>query len=398
MEERTPRLEREWRQIAHRVAPAAVAALVALASVGGGVAGSAATVVWMTNHAAPPAIAAPATPTGGRQVGIGLSTSNIATIYEAVSPTIVSVMAVTTSSRSSRSVPQGASAGTGIIVSDQGYILTNNHVVQDANKLTVTLLDGTTVDATIAGTDPGSDLAVLKADIPKEKIVVATLGDSDRVEPGEPAIAVGNPFGLDHTVTSGIISAVNREYGTANGRPMRGLIQTDAPINPGNSGGPLFNDQGEVIGITTSIESPVQGSVGIGFAIPVNRAKQLLPELQSGKRVEHTYLGIQGGAIGNLATTHQFPVDSGVLVVKVEPNGPAAKAGLKGGDLSTSDIPVGGDIITEVDGTAVKTVPEISGYIDTKAVGDVVTLTVIRDGKTMRIAVTLGAWPASSRS
>lgn len=398
MEEGTPALETARKSIGRRVGPAAVAVLVTLASVGGGVAGSAATVAWMANHPLSPAIAAPSTAVAGRQVSTGLSATDIASIYKAVSPTIVSVTAVTTSGRSSRSGPQGAAGGTGIIVSDQGHILTNNHVVQGANKVTVTLLDGATVDASIAGTDPASDLAVLKADIPKDKIAVARLGDSDKVQPGEPAIAIGNPFGLDHTVTSGIISAVNREFGTANGRPMRGLIQTDAPINPGNSGGPLFNDQGEVIGVTTSIESPVQGSVGIGFAIPINKARQLLPDLQSGKTVEHTYLGIQGGAITDLATTNKFPVDSGILVVKVVPDGPAAKAGLKGGDQNTSDIPVGGDIITEVDGKAVKTVPELSSYIDTKAVGDVVTLTVIRDGQTMKIDVTLGAWPASLQS
>ncbi|MDO8672582.1 MAG: trypsin-like peptidase domain-containing protein [Dehalococcoidia bacterium] len=203
--------------------------------------------------------------------------------YGRRSPAVVSVTALSTPSRSRRLSPQTEAGGTGFIVNDKGSILTNYHVVQGATSVTITLLDGTTIDAKVVGSDPGKDLALLMADIPKDKIVVVYLGDSDAVEPGDLAIAIGSPFGLDHTVTSGIISALNREFGTANGSPMRGLIQTDAPINPGNSGGPLFDANGAVIGITTSIESPVQGSVGIGFAIPINAVKRVLPQLEKGQ-------------------------------------------------------------------------------------------------------------------
>ena len=361
-----------------------------LSTVLGGVAGSAATIYW-TNTQRPASISqSPASAAAPQMVASRTTATNISAIYQKLSPAVVSIV---TSNRSRGSFQGGE--GTGFIVSDQGYILTNNHVVQSAAKITVTLLDGTQLDATVAGADPASDLALLKANIPNGKIAVASLGDSDQVQPGELAIAIGNPFGLDHSVTSGIISAVGREFGTASGRPMRGLIQTDAPVNPGNSGGPLIDAEGQVIGITTSIESPIQGSVGLGFAIPINRAKGLIPELQSGQAIQHAYLGIQGGDITvDFAQTHSLPVTSGVWVTDVVPNGPAAKAGLRGSDPNDPSSPVTGDIITEVDGKPIKTIGELSGYLDTKAVGDNVTLTVVRDGNTIKVNVTLGTWPA----
>ncbi|MDO8692309.1 MAG: trypsin-like peptidase domain-containing protein [Dehalococcoidia bacterium] len=386
--------------LARRTAPVIIAGLV-LAASAGGAAGSAATLLLVTNHATLTPSSSqmePAKAAISRQVANSSSEANITTIYKAVSPAVVSVTAVTAPTRSRRSIPQGESGGTGFIVNNQGNILTNYHVVQGATKITITLLDGTTVDATVAGSDPASDLALLKADISKDKIVVAQLGDSDQVEPGEPAIAIGNPFGLDHTITSGVISAINREFGTANGRPMRGLIQTDAPINPGNSGGPLLNADGEIIGITSSIDSPVQGSVGIGFAIPINRAKGLLPQLEQGQQVDHPYLGIGGGAITSaVAQQHNLSVNNGIWVLNVATGGPAEKAGLKGGDPNAS-VPVGGDIITEVDGKALKDVSELTSYLDTRAVGDTVILTVLRDGKPIKVNVTLGAWPAALQS
>jgi len=382
-----------------RITPVVVASLVMAASAGGGIAGSAATFFWVANNTAP---VSAQSDTGkaavARQVANSAAVTDIPAIYDAVSPAIVSVTTASANTRSRFAIPQGGAEGTGFIVSNQGNILTNYHVVQGAGKISIRLLDGTTISAKVVGSDPGSDLALLSADIPKAKMAVATLGDSDNVRPGELAVAIGNPFGLDHTLTTGVISAVNREFGTANGRPMRGLLQTDAPINPGNSGGPLLDANGEVIGITSSIDSPVQGSVGIGFAIPINRAKGLLPRLQQGQQVEHPYLGVGGGAItSDLAQQHQLPVDNGVWIAVIAPGSPAERAGLKGGDPNAIE-PTGGDIIVEMDGKAVRAVPELSSYLDTKAVGDTVTLTVLRDGRTIKVDVTLGAWPASQQS
>lgn len=376
-----------------RLLPFLVAVLTLTGLATGGVAGSAATLYWVKMQPSPVQQTVKSSPIIVREVGASSTESSISAIFRAVGPAVVSV---TAGNRTRGSSGQEESGGTGFIVSEQGHVFTNNHVVQGANRISVILMDGSRYEAKVVGTDPTSDLALLQADIPSDKLVIAALGDSDQVEPGELAIAIGSPFGLDHTVTSGIISAVGREFGSAGGRPMRGLIQTDAPINPGNSGGPLLNGKGEVIGINTSIDSPVRGSVGIGFAIPSNRAKQLMPDLAKGKSVEHPWLGIEGGAItADIAQTNKLPVESGVLVAKVIADGPASKAGLKGGDPNSSDTPVGGDIITEVDGKAVKTVPELSVYLDTKRVGDSVTLTVIRDGKTIKVKVTLEAWPVS---
>ncbi|MDO8671785.1 MAG: trypsin-like peptidase domain-containing protein [Dehalococcoidia bacterium] len=380
--------------IARRFTSLVVAGLLLLGMVGGGAIGSAATIRWLSEQ--PPITQQVRTlvPISvGDSAKAATETSSITAIYKAVSPAVVSV---NVASQSRGSTANTEAEGSGFIVDGQGQILTNNHVIQGAQKIVVILLDGTKLEAKVVGTDPASDLALLKVDLPKDKIVIAALGDSDKVQPGEMAIAIGNPFGLAHTLTTGIVSAIDREFGKAGGRPMRGLIQTDAPINPGNSGGPLFNAQGEVIGITTSIESPVRGSVGIGFAIPINKAKALLPSLQKGAQIDHPYLGISGIAItSDLATTQKLPVTSGVLVADVVKDGPSAKAGLKGGTGASTDTPTGGDIITAVDSKAVKTVPELSSYLDTKRVGDKVTLTVIRDGKTIQVDVTLGAWPAT---
>jgi len=287
----------------------------------------------------------------------------------------------------------GEGEGTGIILDKEGHILTNNHVVNNAKTVRVLLLDGTQLDATVVGTAPQDDLAVIQANIPADKLVIAQLGNSANVQVGDTVIAIGNPFGLDHTVTAGIVSAVNRDWTPTNGRTMNGMIQTDAPINPGNSGGPLLNDQGQVIGINTAIESPVEGSVGIGFAIPIDRAKELLPQLQTGAQLTRPWIGIRGGEITpQIASSLNLPVQKGVLVTEVVDNSPASKAGLKGIDPTTDNSGAYGDIITEVDGHAIGSVTDLTGYLNGKKVGDKVTLTVIRDGKTISVPVTLEAW------
>jgi S1-C subfamily serine protease len=293
-------------------------------------------------------------------------------------------------------IPTGE--GTGFIVDGDGTVLTNFHVIDGADKVRVTLIDGTVVDAKVVGSDASSDIAVLHADIPADRAVVATLGDSDAVQPGQLAVAIGTPFGLDHTITAGIVSAVGREFGTTpGGRPARNLIQTDAPINPGNSGGPLFNAAGEVIGVTTSIESPVRGSVGIGFAVPVNRARAVLAQVRAGKSADPAWLGVAVGTLTpSLASSLGVPssVSAGLVLSQVVAGGPAAKAGMRGS--TAEDGTPQGDVIVAVDGNAIRRTTDLTSYLDRRAPGDVVTVTFYRDGKRSDVKVTLGAWPQAS--
>lgn len=323
--------------------------------------------------------------------------------YEKVSPSVVFITSI------GRSVPHSfgdipsRGAGSGVIIDDQGHILTNNHVIDEANRLEVTLPDESTVPAKVVGRDAGTDLAVIKIDVPREKLTVAPLGDSDQLRVGELAIAIGNPFGLDRTVTVGVISSLGRNYPSESGRVIANMIQTDASINPGNSGGPLLNAKGEVIGINTAIESPVRGSVGIGFAVPINTAKQFLPQMLQGDEIKHPWLGISGRAITpNIAEDLKLPVKEGVYVVEVVANSPAAKAGLKGAatrqgqrNLDQQTVPPGGDVITAVDAKKVKKIDDIIAYLDTKRVGDVVKVHVIRNGSEMDFDVTLREWPSN---
>ena len=313
-------------------------------------------------------------------------------IYKRVSPAVVNI-------RTRASVPEHANlptipdipstgTGSGFFIDDQGHILTNYHVIQGSDQLEVILADKSRYKASVVGTDPLNDLAVIKVDADKSKIVVAELGDSSQLQVGELAVAIGNPFGLERTVTVGVVSSLGRSLTGEGRRPIRDVIQTDAAINPGNSGGPLLNAEGKVIGINTAIESPLRGSVGIGFAVPINTAKSFLPDMLAGKTVSHPYLGIGGIAITpDLAQERNLPVNEGVLVGEVTPDGPAAKAGIKSGD-----------VIVSVDGNKVLEVEDIVGYLDTKRVGDTVDVEIIRDGKRQTLSVKLGEFPVSQRS
>jgi S1-C subfamily serine protease len=343
---------------------------------------------------------------------------NLVSIYERVSPAVVNI---TTSGQlqspsvqmpelppefrerfpqlpeTPREVPQGT--GSGVIIDTQGHILTNNHVVAGATKINVTLSNGEIVEAKLLGRDPGNDLAVLKVDVDPSKLTVAPQGDSSQLKPGQMAIAIGNPFSLERSISLGIISSIGRTFSTGSGsRPIRDMIQTDAAINPGNSGGPLLNSRGEVIGITTAIESPVRGSVGIGFAVPIDTAKRYLADLIAGRNVSHPWLGISGTPVtATLASQLGVPAE-GVYVADVVSNSPAQKAGLRGAVRSSTDrtpaqVPAGGDIVLSVDGRAVKRVEDISSYLDTKRPGDEVTVTIRRNGATQDVKVTLEAWP-----
>jgi S1-C subfamily serine protease len=297
----------------------------------------------------------------------------------------------------------GTATGSGIVVDTEGHVLTNNHVVEGASKISVKLgASNTAYDATVVGTDPATDIAVLKVDAPQSQLHPLTLGHSSEVEVGDPVVAIGNPFGLDRTVTSGIVSALQRQIQAPNGFSIDNVIQTDAAINPGNSGGPLINAEGEVIGINSQIETGGSGSgnVGIGFAIPIDTVRAELNQLITSGQVEHAFLGISGGTITpDLARALNLPAKQGVIVQSVVKNGPAEKAGIEGGNTTAtiegSEVSLGGDIITEVNGKKISGMEEIVEIVNKAEAGDELELKIIHNGSTRTVKVTLADRPNS---
>ena len=295
----------------------------------------------------------------------------------------------------------GGCIGSGFVIDEEGHIVTNNHVATAAPDLLVTLADDHTVPAEIVGTDPGTDLAVLKIDVPVDELTVAVLGDSASLRVGQRAIAIGNPFGLERTVTTGVISSLGRTLARDDSDfQLAQVIQTDAAINPGNSGGPLLDSQGQVVGVNTAIRSLTGVNSGVGFAIPVDTVKRVVPELVAHGRYRHTWVGIRGRTITpEKVEAMALPTDLGVLVAVVEPDSPADKAGLRGGEreVTISGLPMlaGGDIIVSIDGETVSDFADLINYlISNTSVGEVVTLTILRDGKQMELDVTLDERPS----
>jgi S1-C subfamily serine protease len=315
----------------------------------------------------------------------------IINIYARVSPAVVCITAAE---------QFGSCIGSGFVVDSDGHIVTNNHVATAAPSLLVTLADERTVPAEVLGTDPDSDLAVLKIDVPAEELTVAELGDSDTLRVGQRAIAIGNPFGLERTITTGIVSSLGRTLPrTDSDFQIAEVIQTDAAINPGNSGGPLLDSQGRVIGVNTAIRSVSGVNSGVGFAIPVNVVKRVIPELIAGGSYRHPWVGVTGLTISpEIVEALDLAVETGVLVFTIEPGSPAEKAGLRGGiqEMVVGGRPVlaGGDILVAINDTPVRRFDDLINYLagDTQ-VGDTVTLTVIRDGERLSLDVVLEERP-----
>jgi serine protease Do len=340
-------------------------------------------------------------------------------VYQQVSPSVVNIQVTIESSGLPSGLspfgglpqfqqpPTQSALGSGFVWDKQGHIVTNNHVVEGASRITVTFADGTSVDAKLVGADPDSDLAVIQVDVAADHLKPVTTGDSTQVQVGQLAIAIGNPFGLQGTMTLGIISALGRLLPVDNSSgpaySIPDIIQTDAPINPGNSGGVLVDDQGHVIGVTSAIESPVQANAGVGFAIPSAIVNQVVPALIQDGHYDHPWLGIGGVTLTpDMAQAMGLPADQrGALVITVTPDSPAAKAGLRGSDneatIDGETVPVGGDVIVAIDQQAVKGMDDLIGYLGRSAqVGQTVTLTVLRDGKEQQIDVTLAARPSET--
>jgi S1-C subfamily serine protease len=324
-------------------------------------------------------VATAASSGGGAQIA---AIENLPELVDRVRPSVVRIGATTGLGLGSQGV------GTGVMIDREGNILTNYHVIEGAQSLTVDLTDGTQLRGQVVGTDPGNDLAVIRAAIPTDKIQPATFGDSESVRVGEPVFAIGNPFGLVFTVTSGIISGRERERSALDGRPIRNVLQTDAAVNPGNSGGPLFNARGEVVGINSSIENPTgqRVFVGIGFAVPSNTATRFIPQLVRGETPKHAQLGISGVTLdASNADDVGVSINQGVYISGVAPGSPAAQAGLRGAQR-------GGDAITAIDGRLVRSIGELAGIIDSHAVGETVTLTVRRGTEDLQLRAVLREW------
>lgn len=297
---------------------------------------------------------------------------------------------------------QGAASGSGFLVDEGGHILTNAHVVDGSNDVTVKLgQDGSELDAKVVGSDLSTDVAVLQVDASKVDASPLELADSERVNVGDAVVAIGNPFGLDNTVTTGIISAVHREISAPDGKfTISDALQTDAAINPGNSGGPLINTAGEVVGINSQIATGGggEGNVGVGFDVPINTAKDVLQQILEDGSVSHAFIGITGGDVDpDIARLLNLDVDRGVLVQDVTKGGPADEAGIEGGDATMSvegrQVKVGGDVITAIDGKDLSGIGDLVGMVNESDPGDQLELTINRGGETQQVSVKLGDRP-----
>ncbi|MBI3950667.1 MAG: trypsin-like peptidase domain-containing protein [Acidobacteria bacterium] len=334
----------------------------------------------------------------GPEVAVTDDERNNIEVYRQVSPGVVNISAVTYVRDFFYVYPQEGS-GSGSIIDERGHILTNFHVVEGARRLTVTMANGKQYPARFIGGDADTDLAVIKIDAPREALTVVKMGDSSRLAVGQKVLAIGNPFGFAHTLTEGIISALERPIRAENGRIIEGAIQTDASINPGNSGGPLLNSRGEMIGINSQIISPSQGSVGIGFAIPVNLAKRFVPELIARGRVTRPWLGIVflPVPVSQIADELDLPVREGLMVSQVDEGESADRAGLRGGSEAVrvrgQIYYLGGDIITAIDGEKISSLDDVQRVLNRHRPDDTIGMEIVRDGRRLTVTAKLTAKP-----
>ncbi len=323
---------------------------------------------------------------------------NNISVYQKVADGVVNITSIAIQMDFFFNIFPSQGSGSGSIIDSKGHILTNHHVVANAQKLEVTLADGSKWPAKLVGSDPDNDLAVIKIEAPREKLKVIPMGDSRNLRIGQKVLAIGNPFGLERTLTTGVISSLGRTIRSEGGYLIEDVIQTDAAINPGNSGGPLLNSEGEIIGINSAIISPSGGSVGIGFAIPVNTAKRVIPELIAKGYVTYPWIGatIQP-LLPEVARYLKLKIERGAMIAETVKGGPADRAGLKGGNqriqVGNMIVIVGGDIVVKVDQHEVKSHDDLIRYIREKKPGDSILLKIFRKGKVEEVKVTLGERP-----
>jgi S1-C subfamily serine protease len=382
---------------------AAGGAIAAAALLGGGVgalattslSGDATATTTVVQESEAPADAVPAAADGD-----DLSVSEV---YRAVADGVVEIAvsgggpAEDPSPFGQQDAPQTRAQGSGFVYDDQGRIVTNHHVVDGADSIEVTLPDGSSYDARLLGSDPSTDLAVIQIDAPAGDLEPLELGDSDALAVGEEVVAIGSPFGLEATVTSGIVSALDRRITSPNGFAIESAIQTDAAINHGNSGGPLLDSDAKVVGVNSQIESESGGNVGIGFAVPSNTVRSVVDQILEDGSVEHAFLGV-GIQTVPADVAKELGEAAGVAVTDVREGSPAAQANLRAATGSQTvdgaPYPTGGDVITAVDGEGVETADQLQSLVGEHAPGDEIQLTVVHDGETRTVAVTLADRPA----
>ncbi len=382
-------------------------------AVGGRAIGPTPTAAPVARPAAPTATLPPPTPTPAStptsaaaapppQINAFHLEQDLIDIYQKSAPSVVNITTqILRTDFFWGAVPEEGS-GSGFVWDDQGHVITNYHVVEDAHSIQVSFAPGVVLPAKVVGADPANDLAVIQVENPPADVNPLPRGDSDALQVGQIVVAIGNPFGrFQRTMTSGIISALDRTIKVQEGRVLRKIIQTDADINHGNSGGPLIDSSGRVIGVISAIYSPTGANAGVGLAIPINKAKRVAPVLIEKGHFAHPWLGVEhlGYEISPyLAQRLNLPVDHGLLVAKIYEDSPALKAGVRPANdeviLGNYRYLIGGDIITAIDGVPLNTWEDLDAYLQEDAeVGQTVTLDIIRDGQPMQIQVTLGEEP-----
>jgi len=341
------------------------------------------------SETAPDGIADPATVTDEQ---------NNIEVYKTLAPGVVNIHSTSYARDFFGFVEPQEGGGSGSIIDQQGHILTNYHVIEGAQKLAVSLGGQKNYAAKVVGGDPDTDLAVIQlVETPREPLTVIPLGDSDKLVVGQKVLAIGNPFGLDRTLTTGVISGLQRPIRARNGRPIEGAIQTDASINPGNSGGPLLDSRGRMIGINSQILSPSGASAGVGFAVPINIAKRIVPQLVRTGEVRRPKLGISTRNVEALRNQVQLPVSAGVLIWQVAPGGAAANAGLRGlTQTEDGDVEIG-DIIVAIEGEKVTNTDDLYQILDKHQVGDLVRVEVYRNNARTTVPVRLIEAPGTVR-
>jgi S1-C subfamily serine protease len=318
-------------------------------------------------------------------------------IYRRAYKGVVEITVTAEASESPFGGQQAQGQGSGFVYDRQGHVVTNQHVVQGASSVSVRLWNGQTYEAEVVGSDASTDLAVLDVDAPASVLTPLRLGDSSEVKVGDAVVAIGSPFGLEQTVTSGIVSALHRQMTAPNDFSINDSIQTDAAINHGNSGGPLLNSSGRVIGVNAQIESESGGNDGVGFAIPSNTVRSIVSQLVQTGEVEHAYLGVGVQTIP-ASVADELDLVEGVALTEVRPDTPASRAGLRAASGSRlvdgQSYPTGGDVVTALDGKKVTSAEELQSVIDASKPGDTVSITFVRDGDSRTVRVQLASRPS----
>ncbi len=355
--------------------------------------------IWISADASGTTFAE-ATPASISDPSLVSDEQNSIEVYKSISPGVAFINTTSFSQNWWGDVQEGRGNGSGSVIDAQGHILTNFHVIEKAQNITVNFGGDKVYPAKLVGGDPDTDLAVIKVEAPASALTVVPLGDSDKLTVGQKVLAIGNPFGLDRTLTTGVISGLQRPIRARNDRPIDAAIQTDASINPGNSGGPLLDKFGRMIGINSQILSPAGGSVGVGFAVPANTAKRVIPQLIQFGEVRRPKLSADLRAVSELSERQgiRLPVGDGLLVANVIPGGAAANAGIRGLSRDTDGSVLLGDVIVSVDGEKMSGVDDLYRYLDKKQFGDTVQVEVFRGGRRTTLPVRLTAPPAQTRS